>query len=84
VTDPLRARPIENVETPTMADKIQRILRRAEVERATGMARSTLYDAVAAGRFPKPVKITEHRVGWVEAEVIAWQKARVSERDAVA
>ncbi len=38
----------------------------------TGLSRSTVYRMVAAGAFPKPVKISQARVAWREREVHAW------------
>jgi prophage regulatory protein len=60
---------------------VQTILRRPEVERATGLPRSTIYEMMADGRFPKPVSLGARSVGWLENEVTAWQKARISSRD---
>lgn len=54
------------------------ILRRPEVERRTGLARSTIYAAIAAGSFPAPIKLSTRSVGWVEDDVIAWLEARVA------
>ena len=34
-----------------------------------------------AGLFPKRVQLGPCRVGWVESEVLAWVKERVSKRD---
>jgi len=56
-------------------------LRRPVVEARTGLARSSIYDLIAAGAFPKPVPLGRRSVGWIEAEVTAWQKRRISERD---
>jgi prophage regulatory protein len=62
---------------------VHSILRRADVERATGLARSTIYEMIATGRFPKPVRLGGARsVGWIEAEILAWQNSCVAERDA--
>jgi len=36
----------------------------------------------AAGQFPKRVRLGPGRVGWVEEEVQAWLRERVSRRDA--
>lgn len=47
-------------------------MRRHEVERETGLARSTIYDRVKAGTFPAPVKIGVHSVGWRVADIDAW------------
>lgn len=60
------------------------ILRLPEVKQKTGQSRSTIYDKVQRGDFPAPVKIGERAVGWVEAEVDAWVKARIEARDGAA
>lgn len=57
------------------------VLRRADVERATGLPRSTLYELMARGTFPKPIRLGARAVGWLETEIVAWQRARVAERD---
>lgn len=59
-------------------------MRRPEVERVTGLSTSTLYDLMARQKFPKPVPITKGRVAWVEDEIIAWQKAKIEQRDSAA
>jgi len=61
-----------------------KILRRAEVEEKTGLSRSTIYDQMGQGKFPKPIPLTEKSVGWLEAEIIEWQKARIAKRDGAA
>jgi prophage regulatory protein len=60
---------------------INKVLRRAEVERATGLPRSTLYSMMARNLFPKPIRLGARAVGWLETDITAWQRARVSERD---
>jgi prophage regulatory protein len=63
---------------------VQRFLRLPAVIEATGLSRPTIYRHMAAGRFPRPVKLLgERAVAWPEAEVAAWQKARIGERDAL-
>ncbi|RWN59618.1 AlpA family transcriptional regulator [Mesorhizobium sp.] len=56
---------------------VQNILRRDEVERATGLPRSTIYDKIAKGEFPKPIKLGTRSVGWLERDIAAWQKQRI-------
>jgi prophage regulatory protein len=46
-----------------------RILRRAEVLRITGMSRSSLYDRIARGEFPRPRKLGPRAVGWRDNEI---------------
>jgi prophage regulatory protein len=59
-----------------------RILRRPEVEALTGCSRSTLYARIAAGEFPKPVKLggpNSRSVGWPESVVMDWIEARMAD-----
>jgi prophage regulatory protein len=55
---------------------MERVLRRPEVERLTGLARSTIYSWIDRGCFPKPVKLGERSVGWREGDVREWLEAR--------
>lgn len=56
-------------------------MRIKQVEAVTGLSKSSVYDLVKAGEFPRPVKISAHRSGWVKAEVDEWSRKRVEERD---
>lgn len=56
-----------------------RILRRPDVERITGLSRSTLYAMMAEGAFPKPVKLGKRAVGWREADIAAWLESRAQD-----
>lgn len=55
-----------------------RLLRRREVEHRTGLPRSTLYDLVAAGDFPRPIRLTKTTVAWPESVVSAWIDDRIA------
>ena len=41
-----------------MVQAVQIILRRPEVERLTGLRRSSLYALIAAGKFPNPIPLS--------------------------
>jgi prophage regulatory protein len=43
---------------------------------------SALYRAMERDGFPKPIRIGERQVGWIEAEGDAWVESRIVERDA--
>jgi len=58
-----------------MADKH---LRRAAVEDLTGLARSTIYDLMAKGQFPRPVRLTGKAVAWPESAIADWLASRKS------
>lgn len=57
---------------------MQTILRRNDVERLTGLPRSTIYDRISKGTFPKPIKLSERSVGWLETEIANWQEERIA------
>jgi prophage regulatory protein len=53
------------------------ILRRPQVEQRTGLSRSTLYQYIKDGDFPKPVHLGLRAVGWIESDISDWIAARV-------
>ena len=55
------------------------ILRLPDVKRSTGLSRSTIYLRIAQGTFPKPVRLGERSVGWLEAEIQEWLQRRIEE-----
>ncbi|MBE0624548.1 MAG: AlpA family transcriptional regulator [Burkholderiales bacterium] len=63
-----------------MVQTIQRepaFLRRKQVETRTGLSRSTIYQYIKDGVFPKPVPLGPRAVGWLESEVSDWIGERV-------
>ena len=56
-----------------------RFLRISEVEALTGLSRSTIYDWSADGRFPRPVRLSERAVRWIESEVLEWMAERIEQ-----
>jgi prophage regulatory protein len=51
-------------------------LRRPAVEAITGLSRSTIYDLMAKGLFPRPVRLTQKTVGWPESKIAGWLASR--------
>ena len=56
-----------------------RILRPSQVCARTGLSKSTIYELVAKGRFPGPIRISGRATGWIEAEVDAWLRRGAAE-----
>jgi prophage regulatory protein len=56
---------------------IDRMLRRKEVEQITARSRSAIYEGMAAGTFPKPVKIGARAVAWPESVIRNWIAERM-------
>ena len=52
------------------------LLTRREVERRTGLSRSTLYRKMRGGSFPVPLKISERAVRWRERDIRAYVESR--------
>jgi prophage regulatory protein len=57
----------------------RRILRRKQVEILTGLCRSTIYQRLAEGTFPKQIRLGRRSVGWLASEVDGWIAARIAE-----
>lgn len=51
-------------------------LRLPEVQRRTGLSRSSIYAAMARG-FPRPVKLSERSSAWIESEIDVWIQGRI-------
>jgi prophage regulatory protein len=60
--------------TPTF----NRLLSRREVEQRTSLSRSTMYQQIADGIFPKQIELGARRVGWLESEINQWIATRIA------
>ncbi|MGQ0798799.1 MAG: helix-turn-helix transcriptional regulator [Pseudomarimonas sp.] len=56
------------------------LLRLPEVKQRTGLSRSSIYAAEAAGKFPVRVQLGQRAVAWVSDEIAAWIKERIGAR----
>ena len=59
-----------------------RIMRLKEVIDCTGLGRSSIYNFVSEGTFPKSIPLGGRAVGWLESEVNDWIMMKIEERDA--
>ncbi len=57
------------------------ILRRKQVEKRTGLSRSTIYLRIQEGTFPRPINLGARAVGWLENEIDEWLAARLEIRN---
>ena len=53
-----------------------RLLRRDEVERWTGLSTSSIYRKISEGTFPQPIKVGDRAVRWYESEIRQWLSER--------
>jgi|APCry1669188910_1035180.scaffolds.fasta_scaffold926555_1 prophage regulatory protein len=58
------------------------MLKLKEVQKITGLSRSSIYSYIDKGLFPTQVKLGERSVAWVDQEITDWVESRISVRDA--
>jgi len=63
-----------------MTNASTRLIRFNELKSRVGLSKTTIYDRMSKGTFPRPV-VLGTTVAWVEAEIDAWIAARIAERD---
>ena len=54
-----------------------KILKRQAVEDVTGLSRSSIYEKMTNGTFPKAISLSKRSVGWLEHEVQQWLSDRI-------
>ena len=52
------------------------LLRLPDVQKLTGLSRSSVYRLEAAGQFPKRVRLSERATAWRENELLDWVASR--------
>lgn len=57
---------------------VEKHYRRKEVESITGLSRSTIYDKMKDGSFPRPVNLSKRAVAWPESVIAKWLADRAS------
>lgn len=53
------------------------ILRLADVERQTGLSKSSIYRGIEKGTFPAAIKLGERASGWLLSEINQWKQKRI-------
>jgi prophage regulatory protein len=55
-----------------------KLLRLPDVQRLTGLRRSSIYEQMKEGTFPQSVKLGRRAIAWSEAAVQAWIRERLA------
>ncbi len=55
--------------------------RRPAVEDLTGLSRSTIYNLMSKGEFPRPVRLTPRIVAWPESRISEWLAQRAASQN---
>jgi prophage regulatory protein len=53
-----------------------------EVQKLTGLSRSSIYAYIDKGLFPAQVKLGLRSVAWVDSEIEFWVESKIIARDA--
>ena len=61
---------------PSAGDAMPRLLTLRDVKAITALSRSAIYALMAESRFPKPIRIGNRAVRWVEQEVLDFITSR--------
>jgi prophage regulatory protein len=83
-TDPDRRRPPDRamVSGRVVGDPL-RLISMDETARRVMFSKVHVYRLIAAGKFPRPVKIGDARIAFVESEVDEFIRARIAQRDEI-
>ena len=60
---------------------MKKIIKLRTVVELTGLSRSTIYDYMSRGMFPKQLRLGENSVAWLESEVVEWLDEKIKQRD---
>jgi prophage regulatory protein len=60
----------------------ERLVRKKEVLRRTGLSKSRMHDLIIESKFPKRVPIGKRAVAWVESEIERWIQEQIARRAA--
>jgi len=56
-----------------------KFLRIKQITERYRISKSNIWSLVKAGKFPKPIKLSENCSGWIEEEAEAWAQSRISD-----
>jgi len=59
-----------------MSEQNKIILRMPEVIGKVGLKKSSIYQLIKEGAFPKPIRLTSSAVGWYKHELDEWLDSR--------
>jgi prophage regulatory protein len=53
------------------------IIKLPQVKARTGLSRSSIYAFISQGAFPKPIRLGERAVGFLQTEIDEWIESRI-------
>jgi prophage regulatory protein len=55
--------------------KLDELVRSRDLRAYSGCGKNKVYEMIAAGKFPRPVKLGSRSVAWKKSELLAWQQS---------
>jgi prophage regulatory protein len=85
-TTPMQRAPPRQGERPPVpahVPRLQRIIRLADLPAYVGLRRTQIDELIRRGEFPRSIPLSDfgRAKGWIESELMAWQQARIAQRD---
>ena len=56
----------------------QKVLRLSAVKTMTGLSRSSVYQKISVGDFPRSIALGPRAVGWLESDVELWIESKIA------
>ena len=53
------------------------LMRLPQVKAVTGLSKSTIYNQMATGEFPRQIRLGYRTVAWVEADIQDWVQGKI-------
>ena len=69
-----------------MIERLTRIIRERDVDAYCGLKRTQRAELVRRGEFPRPIALSDNgrARGYLESELLEWQRRRLARRDGTA
>ena len=67
----------------SMENNKEEFLRLKQVKSLIGLCRSSIYNKINEGTFPRPVRLGPQSVAWLQSEVQLWMNERIADRDQI-
>ncbi len=61
-----------------MTQQSRRFLRLPAVKHAVGYGRTSIYQKIKSGEFPKPYSLGARAVAWLEEDIDKWIESRIT------
>lgn len=68
------------IKTSTTPNSQIYLLRRLDVEKMTSLSKTSIYNLIKDGDFPRPIRLLDNKVTWVDQEVQAWIANKIARR----